>query len=178
MDKLAFPPEFDAQKAFAVPLGMMASPLWLAFAAAATAGAAFFWMNRWREATNLEAALVLPAQEVAKFVEAAEAVVEDVVEEVVEPVIEAAPEAVEEVLAVVEPEPIAETVLEPSDLTRLVGIGPKLAASLAERGVTRFEHIAAWTADDIAETDKALKLLGRIERDAWVTQAKRFAAEV
>ena len=65
----------------------------------------------------------------------------------------------------------------PDDLTRLVGIGPKLAAALAERGVTRFAQLAHWTEADLAEVDKALDLKGRAVRDAWVAQAKRFAAE-
>ena len=72
---------------------------------------------------------------------------------------------------------VAAESLEPEDLTRLMGIGPKLAAALAERGVTRYAQIAAWTADDLAKFDKALDLKGRAVRDAWVAQAKRFASE-
>jgi len=72
---------------------------------------------------------------------------------------------------------VAAESLEPEDLTRLMGIGPKLAAALAERGVTRYAQIAAWTANDLAELDKALDLKGRAVRDAWVAQAKRFASE-
>ncbi len=83
--------------------------------------------------------------------------------------IEEAEEAVDAMLA--EMKPAAD------DLTRLVGVGPKLAQSLAARGVTRFSQIAAWTKADLEETDKALKLLGRAERDAWIAQAKRFSAE-
>lgn len=62
------------------------------------------------------------------------------------------------------------------DLTRLVGVGPKLAASLAELGVTSFSQIAAWTPEELAEIDLKLGLKGRAERDAWIAQAKRFAA--
>jgi predicted flap endonuclease-1-like 5' DNA nuclease len=61
------------------------------------------------------------------------------------------------------------------ELTRIVGIGPRLAAALAREGVTTFAEIAAWTADDLARFDKALDLKGRAVRDAWVAQAKRFA---
>ena len=68
-------------------------------------------------------------------------------------------------------------VFPPDDLTRLVGIGPKLQVALAERGVTRFAQIALWAEADLAEIDKALDLKGRAVRDAWVAQAKRFAAE-
>ena len=66
---------------------------------------------------------------------------------------------------------------EPDDLTRMVGIGPKLAAALAERGVTTFSQIAAWTEQELADIDKALDLKGRGARDAWIAQARRFAAE-
>lgn len=40
---------------FYVPLGA-ASPLWLMFAGAASAGVAYWWMTRWTAATHLEAA--------------------------------------------------------------------------------------------------------------------------
>ena len=102
--------------------------------------------------------------------------------EAVPPVVHAVVEDIETVAAEVPPvlESVAEAVAapaEPHDLTRLVGIGPKLAVALAERGVTRFEHIAAWTQDNLADIDKALDLKGRAVRDAWVAQAKRFAAD-
>jgi predicted flap endonuclease-1-like 5' DNA nuclease len=75
-----------------------------------------------------------------------------------------------------EPAPAAAVVpLVADDLTRMVGIGPKLSAGLAERGVTRFAQIAAWTAEDLAEVDGALQLKGRAVREAWVAQAKRLA---
>ena len=86
---------------------------------------------------------------------------------------------------VVEPDLVAEAEspdlndsleVQADDLTRLVGIGPKLAASLAELGVTHFAQIAAWTAEDIQSIDQLLNLKGRADRDAWVAQAKRFAA--
>ncbi len=106
-----------------------------------------------------------------------------------EPVPVAEPEpAVMETAAEIEPEPVVEAELEPEpapaesfaiapdDLTRLVGIGPKLAMGLAERGVVAFSQIAAWTEDDLVDVDKALDLKGRAVRDAWVAQAKRFAA--
>jgi predicted flap endonuclease-1-like 5' DNA nuclease len=61
------------------------------------------------------------------------------------------------------------------DLTVVVGIGPKLAASLAELGVTRFADLAAWGPEELADFDAKLGLKGRAERDAWVAQAKRLA---
>ena len=95
-------------------------------------------------------------------------------EDVAETLIEAAAETIE-----LTAEPLAEvadaaTVIG-DDLTRLVGIGPKLAAALADRGVTAFAQIAAWGDVELAEVDKALDLKGRAARDAWVAQAKRLA---
>ena len=46
-----------AQQAMGLPLGM-ASPLWLAFGAATTAGVAWWLMTRWTQALNVEALAV------------------------------------------------------------------------------------------------------------------------
>ncbi len=59
------------------------------------------------------------------------------------------------------------------DLTRIKGLGPKLAATLAGLGVTRFDQIAAWTDADIDRIDPQLgRFQGRIRRDSWVEQAR------
>jgi predicted flap endonuclease-1-like 5' DNA nuclease len=78
--------------------------------------------------------------------------------------------------------PVVEAAVETAksagdDLTQLVGIGPKLAASLADLGVTRFSEIAAWGPKELADFNAKLDLKGRAERDAWVAQAKRLAAD-
>jgi predicted flap endonuclease-1-like 5' DNA nuclease len=102
--------------------------------------------------------------------------------EVVDAVVETVPEPLAEVVA--EPEQVVEKAVAPlvetaktaaDDLTLLVGIGPKLAASLADLGVTRFGQIAAWSADELDSFDKLLNLKGRAERDAWIAQARRLA---
>lgn len=63
------------------------------------------------------------------------------------------------------------------DLTRIKGLGPKLAALLGELGVTTFAQIAAWDAADIARIDAHLgRFAGRIVRDQWVEQARLLAA--
>lgn len=124
-----------------------------------------------------DASLEVAAEVIEMAAETTAEMVEDaveVIEAVAEPVIEAAPETVEAV------DEAAETVIETAeavadDLTRLTGIGPKLALLLAERGVTRFADIAAWTAEDVATFDKDMKLMGRIDREAWIAQAKRYA---
>ena len=177
----------QAQKALAIPVGM-SSPLWLAFGAATTAGVAWWWMTRWTKATNLEALTTLPALKVVK--PAAPRLVIELLAPEPEPAppapaVEAAPVTVEsepapatapKLKAAPKPKPAPAPVLEPQDLTQLVGIGPKLSVALAERGVTRFEHIAAWKAKDVAKFDAELSLKGRAVRDAWVAQATRFSA--
>ncbi|MCR2833184.1 helix-hairpin-helix domain-containing protein [Parerythrobacter lacustris] len=63
------------------------------------------------------------------------------------------------------------------DLTRIKGVGPKLVDLLAGMGVTRFEQIAVWSAEDIAAIDSQLgRFEGRIERDNWVEQARLLAS--
>jgi predicted flap endonuclease-1-like 5' DNA nuclease len=64
------------------------------------------------------------------------------------------------------------------DLTRIKGLGPKLAATLGGLGVTRFDQIAGWTDADIDRIDAQLgRFQGRIRRDDWVEQARLLAAD-
>lgn len=189
MDKPAFPTA-DTEKMMRLPVGAL-SPLWFMFAGAATVGAAWYWSRTFFKPTNLEALIALPeaALEAAEPVtetlietvetatEVAAEVVEaelDAVAELADSVVEAAPEPVAEVFAAMALEPVAPAT--PDDLTVLTGIGPKLAAAFAERGVTRFADIAAWTEEDVVRFDKELKLMGRIGREAWIAQATRLAA--
>ncbi len=186
------PPEtFDASKAVSLTLGM-ASPLWLAFAGAAMAGSAFWWMSRWMRPDNLEAlfeATAAPPKPVAET-PAVLAPVADVVEVAATAVETAAEVAVTETAALAEGlaqvDPVvdaapAQEALKSSakaaidDLTQLVGVGPKLAASLARNGVTSFAQIAAWSADDLVKFDQTLALKGRAVRDAWIDQAQRYS---
>jgi len=148
----------ETERAMRLPVGL-ASPLWLAFGAAASAGVAWWWMSRLGRPFNIEAKLASapatpkPVLEVApaKPPKAAKA-----------PAVEAAP---------LEAAPAA---LADDDLTQLVGVGPKLAAALAARGVTRFAQLAAWSEDDLAAIDAALNLRGRAHRDNWIAQAQAF----
>ena len=63
------------------------------------------------------------------------------------------------------------------DLTRIKGVGPKLAGILRDIGVHHFDQIAAWTAEEVAYMDARLSFKGRIEREGWIEQAARLAAE-
>ena len=66
---------------------------------------------------------------------------------------------------------------EGDDLTRIKGLGPRIRTLLAGLGVTRFEQIAAWSEQDIANIDAQLgAFAGRPTRDSWVEQAKLLAA--
>ena len=65
----------------------------------------------------------------------------------------------------------------PDDLTRIRGIGPKLAALLNGLGVFHFDQIASWTPAEVAWVDAHLEgFRGRATRDGWVTQAAALAA--
>jgi large subunit ribosomal protein L19 len=66
---------------------------------------------------------------------------------------------------------------EPDDLTKIKGINTDLAARLAQLGCIRYEQIATFSDDDIANVDEALSLDGMIEKGDWVGQAQRLLAE-
>src|SRR5690606_4992175 len=63
------------------------------------------------------------------------------------------------------------------DLTRIKGVGPKLAALLHGLGITGFDDIAGWDDAAIDRIDARLgQFSGRIRRDGWVEQARLLAA--
>lgn len=95
------------------------------------------------------------------------------------------PPAVEDAPPLIEPEtstessaPIRAVPAGPADeLTRMKGVGPKVAALLNGMGVTRFDQIAAWNDADVARIDAELGAFkGRIARDQWIEQARLLAA--
>ena len=62
------------------------------------------------------------------------------------------------------------------DLTRIKGVGPKLANALRELGITSFAEIASWDEAEIDRIDAKLgRFQGRIRRDDWKTQAALLA---
>ena len=70
------------------------------------------------------------------------------------------------------------TSLDDADnLTRIKGLGPKIATLLRSLGVTRFDQIAAWSEADVARIDSQLGTFqGRIARDNWIDQARYLSA--
>lgn len=80
----------------------------------------------------------------------------------------------EAVAAFAPPVPVSETIGD--DLTRIKGLGPKLAQHLHELGVTSFAQIAAWDEAEIDRIDAQLgRFQGRIRRDDWRSQASLLA---
>jgi large subunit ribosomal protein L19 len=66
---------------------------------------------------------------------------------------------------------------EPDDLSRIKGITPDLAGRLSQIGCIKFEQIANFSDEDIANVDEALKLDGAIEKNDWISQARALVAE-
>ena len=66
---------------------------------------------------------------------------------------------------------------EPDDLKRISGIGPGIERTLHELGIFHFRQIAAFTPENVAWVDRHLRFKGRIEREDWIGQARRLAAE-
>lgn len=63
------------------------------------------------------------------------------------------------------------------DLTRLKGVGPRLAQRLNTLGITRFEQLAALDAAGAEALDAQLdNFRGRLHRDRWIEQARLLAA--
>lgn len=62
-------------------------------------------------------------------------------------------------------------------VTTIKGLGPKVAAILAERGITRVDQLAALTPDQASELDAQLgTFAGRMARDRWIDQATLLAS--
>lgn len=84
----------------------------------------------------------------------------------------------EAVAAAAAPAPIAAVIHGEDDLTRIKGLGPKLAQQLHALGVTSFAQIAAWDDAEIDRIDAQLgRFQGRIRRDDWPAQARLLAAD-
>lgn len=80
------------------------------------------------------------------------------------------------------PAPVAPAAVEPAiagalALTTIKGLGPRVAALLAERGITRVDQLAALGDAEAAALDAALgSFAGRMARDRWIEQARLLAS--
>lgn len=66
---------------------------------------------------------------------------------------------------------------EIDDLKEINGVGPKLEEKLNSIGIYRFEQIANWAQENVAEFDELLSFKGRIERDEWIKKAGQLHEE-
>ena len=64
----------------------------------------------------------------------------------------------------------------PDDLKRVRGIGLLIERKLNAMGVSTYEQIANWTADDVGTVNAKLEFKGRIERENWIEQARILAS--
>lgn len=90
-----------------------------------------------------------------------------------EPIDAAAPlDAAPAALAASEPGPAMPVADDEDDLTRMKGVGPRLADRLNAVGITRFAQLAALTPAEAEALDARLgDFQGRIHRDRWIEQA-------
>ncbi len=65
----------------------------------------------------------------------------------------------------------------PDDLTKISKIDKDMDAQLRKLNVLRFDQIAAFSDDDIANLDDVLQLKGRIEKEDWIGEARRLMSE-
>lgn len=71
------------------------------------------------------------------------------------------------------PAPVTGNAATADDLTRIKGVGPKLAQQLNALGISELSQIAAWDDGDIDRFDPQLgRFQGRIRRDNWPEQAR------
>ncbi|HVJ00405.1 MAG TPA: hypothetical protein VM657_15205 [Sphingomonas sp.] len=67
--------------------------------------------------------------------------------------------------------------LADAPVTLIKGLGPKVAARLAENGITRVDQLAALSDVEAAALDAKLgNFAGRMARDRWLDQARLLAA--
>jgi len=61
------------------------------------------------------------------------------------------------------------------DLKRIRGIGVLIEKKLNSLGIVHYEQIANWTGADVERISRLLDFKGRIEREAWIEQARILA---
>ncbi len=63
---------------------------------------------------------------------------------------------------------------EPDDLKKISGVGPVLEKKLNALGITKYAQVAAFTKAEIDQVDEVLSFKGRIEREDWLSQARKL----
>jgi len=62
------------------------------------------------------------------------------------------------------------------DLKRVKGIGAVIEKTLHSLGIYQFQQVADFTEENISWVDNHISFPGRIQREEWVSQAKKLAA--
>jgi len=65
---------------------------------------------------------------------------------------------------------------KPDDLKRIRGVGLLIERKLNAMGISTYEQVANWTADDVGTVNAKLEFKGRIERENWIEQARILAS--
>jgi predicted flap endonuclease-1-like 5' DNA nuclease len=74
------------------------------------------------------------------------------------------------------PDVMAKSPAKLDDLKLIWGVGPKLEQKLHSLGIYSFSQIAKWNHENIVWVENQLgEFADRIERDEWVSQAKKLA---
>ncbi len=81
----------------------------------------------------------------------------------------------EKILSGAKPAALKQADVEPDDLKKISGVGPKIESTLHELGVYKYSQIAKWTEDNVKWVDEYLSFKGRIGREDWIKQAKILA---
>ncbi len=63
----------------------------------------------------------------------------------------------------------------PDDLKKISGVGPKIEGILHDLGIYTYAQVASWKKAECDWVDDRLKFKGRIQREDWVSQAKKLA---
>jgi predicted flap endonuclease-1-like 5' DNA nuclease len=77
--------------------------------------------------------------------------------------------------ALVGPDAVLSDRRDADDLKRIRGIGVLIEKKLNSLGILHYEQVANWTGADIERISSLLDFKGRIEREAWIEQARILA---
>ena len=65
----------------------------------------------------------------------------------------------------------------PDDLTRITGITPEVAGRLNGIGVIKFDQIANFSSEDMANVEDSLNIPGAIDKNDWIGKARTLVTE-
>lgn len=63
------------------------------------------------------------------------------------------------------------------DLKNIKGVGPKIEGILNDMGIFHYDQVASWGRKEVKWVDEELSFKGRIDREKWISQAKKLAKD-